>query len=132
MTVQPFSSCVVVTVRPLASVADDVARDLPPPLLRELEDTLTDELDELEDELDAELDDRAEPLPLALFAMLLVLRPSSPIRTTSQSSGMSTPPLGAVAPISRPAAPHRAYRALTSSSPAEGKGAAPIGTAPLL
>ncbi len=92
MTVQPFSSCVVVIVRPLASVADEVERAVPPPLLRELDDTLTDELDEADDELD----DLAEDLPrervaerLAdLLAILLVSCPSSPMRTTAQSAGM--------------------------------------------
>jgi hypothetical protein len=58
VTVQPFSSCVVVMVRPLASVADEVARAVPP-LLRALDDTLTDELDEADDEPA----DLAEDLP---------------------------------------------------------------------
>lgn len=108
VTVQPFSSCVVVIVRPSPSVTDEVARARPPPLLRELDDTLTEELDELDDELDDELADRAKDLPLERFAMLLVFRPSSPMRTTAHSSGMSIRPPGAAVPISRPAAPHRA------------------------
>lgn len=105
VTVQPFSSCVVVIVRPLASVADEVARAvLPPPLLRELDDTLTDELDEADEVLAALADD----LPLELFDMLLVSRPSLPIRTSSQSSGMLIRSLeGALAARSR-ALPHKA------------------------
>jgi sensor domain CHASE-containing protein len=103
VTVQPFSSCVVVIVRPFASVADEVARVVPPPLLRELDDTLTDELDEAEDELA----DLAQDLLPELLPMLLVSRPSSPIRTTAQSSGMLIRSLGAAAPISRPTAAPR-------------------------
>lgn len=104
VTVQPFSSCVVVIVRPFASVADEVARALPPPLLRELDDTLTDELDEVEEELA----DLADDLPPELLAMLLVSRPSSPTRTTAQSSGMLSRSLGAFALTKRPATPTRA------------------------
>lgn len=60
MTVQPFLSCVVVTVLPFASVAEAVDRAVPPP--RELEDTLTDELEDTEDELIARAEDRAREL----------------------------------------------------------------------
>ena len=62
VTVQPFSSRVVVTVRPLASVAEEVARAVPLPLLRELDDTRTEEPDETDEELDEEeaLDARAD------------------------------------------------------------------------
>lgn len=109
VTVQPFSSCVVVIVRPFASVADEVARALPPPLLRELDETLTDELDTDELELaDDEPADSAVDLDPELFAMLLVSRPSSPIRTTAQSAGMLVRFGGAAAAISKPAAPTRA------------------------
>jgi len=109
VTVQPFSSCVVVIVRPLASVADEVARALPRPLLRELDDTLTDELDETDDELDEDWPPALLAERLAeLFAMLLVSRPSSPMRTTAQSAGMLMRSAEAGAPISRPAAAPRA------------------------
>lgn len=136
VTVQPFSSCVVVTVRPLASVAEEVARARPLPLLRELDETRTEESDETDEELEAkeEPDERADRpedrVPL-LLAMLLTSRPSSAIRTTAQSAGMLIRPGGA-APISKPAALHKAKGALgTGPSCRSAKGAAPSGTAPL-
>lgn len=89
--VQPFSSRLVVTVRPLASVVVEVAleRGPPPELLDfELDETLTEEL--AEPEPDRTLIELASPddLPAEADALCLVLtsRPSLVIVTTSQSS----------------------------------------------
>lgn len=87
--VQPFSSRLVVTVRPFASVVEDIALacELPP---FEREETLTDDL--AEPDPDWTLTELAPPEALAeaadapFFDIVLVSRPSSAIVMTSQSS----------------------------------------------
>lgn len=113
VVVQPFSSWVVVTVRPFASVAEEVARAEPRPLLLlELEETLTDEPEDAEEELVARDDDPAEDAAddrsFELFAMLLISRPSLPIRTNSQFSGVLMRGLGDAPAPSSTAPPTRA------------------------
>ncbi len=86
MIVQPFSSCLVVTVRPSASVADDVATCRDPSPDPELEETLTEELDEDDDRALAEAEAAlAEPRAEAASARERVSEPSRAILTTSQS-----------------------------------------------
>ena len=106
-TLQPCSSRVIVTVRPLASVAEEVARAVPPDLLDEEDDTLMEEL-LLELELEwaeAELQrlDRARAGARFFAAPVVTSRPSARIRVTAQSAGIFIGPDDA-APASRIAA----------------------------
>lgn len=90
---QPFSSCVVVTVRPSSSVTDETARAVPLLPLEEEENALADdrecpELDRTLIELDrAEAPPRdADAAPSELEAdLVLTSRPSGRTRKTSQS-----------------------------------------------
>ena len=91
-TLQPFSSRVIVTVRPLASVVEEVARAVPPDLLDDEDETLIDELLlELELECaDAELPrlDLARTVDWFFAGPVVTSRPSARTRVTAQSAGI--------------------------------------------
>lgn len=126
--VQPFSSCLVVIVRPSAPVEVDVAlcRDLSDG--PELDETLTEELDEDDDRALAEAEAAlAEPRPEALSARERVSEPSRAIFIISQSSSpeLRISPAGAAPAVvarAAPAAMRGNERFMSLSGCAKGRG----------
>ena len=126
MIVQPFSSCLVVIVRPSASVAEEVATDREPPEAPEREETLTEELDEDDDRAAAEAEAAfAEPGLDAVSARERVCEPSRAILITSHSSSCGvrdSPAAAAETERAAPAAMRWNERFMSLSDCAKGRG----------